>query len=160
MKDLNGNNIIKNILVPYDGSKFAKKALAYAKDIAKKGDTVIFLLRIVDEHEYLHGVLLAELEADYTVRDTIHKFIKSEIINEKKKLEKITHANENKKIKIHHHVIKGNPIVAILDYAQAKKIDLICIGSQGLKGIEKLKALGSTSRKISELAKCPVMIVH
>ena len=152
--------MIKNILVPYDGSKYAKKALVYAKDIAQKGKTTIFLLRIVDEHEYLHGVLLAELESDYTIKDTIHKFIKSEIINERKKLEKITHANESEKIKMHHHVIKGNPIDAILGYSKAKKIDLIVIGSQGLKGIEKLKALGSTSRKISELAKCPVMIVH
>jgi nucleotide-binding universal stress UspA family protein len=57
-------------------------------------------------------------------------------------------------------VIKGNPIEAILQYSKAKKIDLIIIGSQGLKGIEKLKALGSTSRKISEVSKYPVMIVH
>ncbi len=130
MKD---DNIIKNILVPYDGSKYSKKALAYAKDISKKGKTVIFLLRVVDEHEYLHGVLLAELEGDYTIKDTIHKFIKSEIINEKKKLEKITHVNENEKIKIHHHVLKGNPIEAILQYSKAKQIDLIIIGSQGLR---------------------------
>lgn len=57
-------------------------------------------------------------------------------------------------------MIKGNPIEAILEYSRAKKIDLIIIGSQGLKGIERLKALGSTSRRVSELAKCPVMIVH
>ncbi|MBT5201760.1 MAG: universal stress protein [Thaumarchaeota archaeon] len=153
-------NLIKNILVPHDDSKYAKKALEYAIDIAKKGNTKIFLLRIVDEHEYLHGVLLAEMEGDYTIKDTLHKFIKSEVINEKKKLEKITHANETKIIKINHHVIKGNPIEAILEYAKAKKIDLIIIGSQGLKGIEKLKAIGSTSRKVSELSKCPVMIIH
>ncbi|MBT3573977.1 MAG: universal stress protein, partial [Nitrosopumilus sp.] len=63
-------------------------------------------------------------------------------------------------IKIHHHVMKGQPIEAILDYSIAKKIDLVIIGSQGLKGIEKLKVLGSTSRKISELSKCPVMLIH
>jgi len=154
------NYLIKNILVPYDDSKYAKKALAYAKGIAKEEDTKIFLLNVVDEHEYLHGAILAELEDDYKVRDTIHRFIKSEVMNEKKKLVKVAHVNENKKNKIHHHVIKGNPIEAILEYSKAKKIDLIIIGSQGLKGIEKLKALGSTSRKVSELAKCPVMIVH
>jgi len=156
----NLNDIIKNILVPYDGSKYAKKSLSYAKDIAKKGDTVIFLLTIIDEQEYLHGTLLAELEADYTIKDTIHRFIKSEVINEKKKLKKISHECEKDKIKANHHVIKGDPIESILRYSKVKKIDLIVIGSQGLKGIEKLKALGSTSRKISELAKCPVMIVH
>ena len=134
--------------------------MEYAKEIAKREDAKIFLLNVVDEHEYLHGAILAELEDDYKVRDTIHRFIKSEVIGEKKRLEKIAHANEDKKNKIHHHVIKGNPIEAILEYSKARKIDLIVIGSQGLKGIEKIKALGSTSRKISELAKCPVMIVH
>ena len=78
----------------------------------------------------------------------------------KKRLIKIAHENETKQIKIHHHVIKGQTIEAILDYSIAKKIDLIIIGSQGLRGIVKLKALGSTSRKISELSKCPVMLVH
>lgn len=152
--------MITNILVPFDNSKFAKKAFVYAKEMAEKLGATIFLLTVIDEHEYLHGVLLAELEDDYTIKDTIHKYIKSVIINEKKKLKKIAHENETKQIKIHHHVIKGQPIEAILDYSIAKKIDLIIIGSQGLRGIEKLKALGSTSRKISELSKCPVMLVH
>jgi hypothetical protein len=44
----------------------------------------MFLLTVVNEQEYLHGTLLAELEADYTIKDTIHKFIKSELINERK----------------------------------------------------------------------------
>jgi nucleotide-binding universal stress UspA family protein len=154
------NNLIKNILVPHDGSKYAKKALDYAKDIAKKGNTKIFLLRVVDEHEYLHGVLLAEIEGDYTIKETVHRFVKKEVINQKKELEKITHANESNEIKINHHVIKGNPLEAILEYSKAKKIDLIIVGSQGLKGIDKLKILGSVSRKVSELSKCPVMIIH
>ena len=61
---------------------------------------------------------------------------------------------------MNHHVIKGNVTESILQYSKAKEIDLIIIGSQGLKGIERVKALGSTSRKISELSKCPVMIIH
>ena len=152
--------MIKNILVPLDDSKFSQKAFTYAKEMAEKLNATIFLLTVIDEHEYLHGVLLAELEDDYTIKDTIHKYVKSIIINEKKKLKKIAHENESKTIKIHHHVMKGQPIEAILDYSIAKKIDLVIIGSQGLKGIEKLKVLGSTSRKISELSKCPVMLIH
>ena len=154
------NNLIKKILVPHDGSKYAKKALEYAKDIAKKGDTKIFLLRVVDEHEYLHGVLLAEIEGDYTIKESIRKFIKAEVISQKKSLEKITYSKDNKILKMNHHVIKGNVTESILQYSKAKEIDLIIIGSQGLKGIEKVKALGSTSRKISELSNCPVMIIH
>lgn len=157
---MTSKNLIKNILVPHDGSKYSKNALEYAKDIAEKGNVRIFLLRVVDEHEYLHGVLLSELEGDYTIKETIHRFIKKEVINQKKELEKITHANESDKVKINHHVIKGNPLEAILEYSKVKKIDLIIMGSQGLKGIEKFKALGNTSRRVSELSKCPVMITN
>jgi hypothetical protein len=54
----------------------------------------------------------------------------------------------------------GNPIEKILDLASAEKVDLIVIGSVGLSGISKLKALGSVSRSVSERAKCPVLIVR
>ncbi len=48
----------------------------------------------------------------------------------------------------------------ILKFATENKIDLIIIGSQRLNKFSKIKALGSVSRKISENADCPVMIIH
>ena len=57
-------------------------------------------------------------------------------------------------------VLSGNIAEAILKYAKQKKTTLIVIGSQGLHGIQKVKILGSTSRKVSELANCPVLIVR
>ncbi|MEX0764362.1 MAG: universal stress protein, partial [Nitrosopumilaceae archaeon] len=60
----------------------------------------------------------------------------------------------------YYDIIAGNTVDAILKFARGRKINLIVMGSQGLHGIGRLKALGSVSRKISELASCPVMIVH
>ena len=65
-----------------------------------------------------------------------------------------------KGIKADSKILSGNVAEAILKYAKQKKITLIVIGSQGLQGIQKLKTLGSTSRKISELANVPVLIVR
>ncbi len=152
--------MIKRILVPYDGSKYSKKALKFAGEMAKKFDAVMYLLTVVDEHEYLHGVLLAELEDDYRVKDSVHRFIKSEVMAAKKMITRLAKKYEKEKIKVHHHAMKGNPIEGILDYGKANKIDLIILGSEGLSGFGKLKALGSVSRKVSEMAKCPVMIVR
>lgn len=152
--------MIKKILVPYDGSKYSKKAISYAKEMTRKFDAIMYLLTVVDEHEYLHGVLLAELEDDYTIKDTVQKFIKSEVKIAQKITSKLAKQYEKEKIKVHHHAMKGNPTEAILDYAKANNIDLIILGSKGLSGFGKLNALGSVSRKISEMAKCPVMIIH
>ncbi len=152
--------MIKKILVPYDGSKYSKKALSHAEEIASKFDATMFLLTVVDEHEYLHGVLLAELEDDYKVKDTVHRLVKSEVIAAKKMMSRLAKNYEKNKVKVHHHAMKGDPTEAILDYTLANNIDLIILGSEGLSGLSKLKALGSVSRKVSELAKCPVMIVR
>ena len=57
-------------------------------------------------------------------------------------------------------IAEGNTSKEILDFAKKKKATIIIIGSQGLHGIGKLKSLGSTSRRISELAHCPVLIVR
>jgi nucleotide-binding universal stress UspA family protein len=54
----------------------------------------------------------------------------------------------------------GHPAEQILAQAEAEKADLIIIGSVGRTGIAKVKTLGSISRRISERAPCPVMIVH
>ena len=43
----------------------------------------------------------------------------------------------------------------ILRFAKNNKIDMIVMGSQRLKGISRLKALGSVTRKVSESADYP-----
>jgi nucleotide-binding universal stress UspA family protein len=58
-------------------------------------------------------------------------------------------------------VIIGNPADVIIDVANNKqKVDLIIMGSTGLKGISKVRVLGSVSRHVCENANCPVMLVH
>ena len=54
----------------------------------------------------------------------------------------------------------GLPAKSILEFSRKNNIDLIVIGSQGLGGVKKIKALGSVSRKVSENAQCPVMLIH
>jgi nucleotide-binding universal stress UspA family protein len=58
-------------------------------------------------------------------------------------------------------IIIGNPAEVIIDLANNKqKVDLIIMGSTGLKGISKIRVLGSVSRHVCENAKSPVMLVH
>jgi nucleotide-binding universal stress UspA family protein len=55
----------------------------------------------------------------------------------------------------------GSPAQVIIDVANNKqKVDLIIMGSTGLKGFSKVRALGSVSRHVCENANCPVMLVH
>jgi nucleotide-binding universal stress UspA family protein len=95
-------------------------------------------------------------EALKTLEDTKKRIESSIIVN-----------NNNKKdmtlvsVSVNSQVIIGNPAEVIIDLANNKeKVDLIIMGSTGLKGISKVRALGSVSRAVSENANCPVMLVH
>ena len=65
-----------------------------------------------------------------------------------------------KKIKLFINIFTKINAYYIHKYTSDNKIDLIIIGSQRLNKFSKIKALGSVSRKISENADCPVMIIH
>ena len=56
------------------------------------------------------------------------------------------------------HVALGDPADMIVKASREKEIDLIILGSQGLGSVSSL-LLGSVSRRVSQEAPCPVMIV-
>ena len=153
------SNLVKRILVPYDGSKFCKKALAKAMEISDKKNSVIHLFSVINV-DYIQppGSLLGIVSPSSA--NAIRQLTASVKKQASRKLLEDVYHCKSHGIKAKYQVTKGNVSEEILKYANQKKITLIVIGSQGLHGIGKFKALGSTSRKVSEFAKCPVMIVR
>ena len=153
------SSIFSRILVPYDGSKYSKRALSKAIEIAKKDESKIDIISITST-DYIRppGGLLGMVSPSSV--SAIKKITESV----KKETSKMLASNVSKcrakGIKADSKVISGNAAEQILKYAKQKKPSLIVIGSQGLHGIQKLKVLGSTSRKVSEFASCPVLIVR
>lgn len=55
-------------------------------------------------------------------------------------------------------VLEGKPAAEILKYAREQNIDLIVVGTQGKKGIERL-LLGSVAESVIRSAPCRVLVV-
>ncbi len=161
MADIFKPNIFKKILVPYDGSKYSRHALMHAIHMAKKFGSKIFLVTEVDTSDFPPGMLLALIKKDTMLKQSIREFMvaaKSQVRKELLAEVAVCKANG---VDAYYDILAGtSPVEALLKFARGRNIDLIIIGSQGLHGIGKIKALGSVSRKISEESKCPVMIVH
>ena len=153
------SGILSRILVPYDGSRYSKHALSSAIEIAKKDKSKIDIISVVNV-DYIQppGSLLG------MVSPSSINAIKKITSSAKKEAAQMLAAKVSKcrvkGIKADSKILSGNITEEILKYAKHKKISLIVMGSQGLHGIKKLKILGSTSRKVSELANCPVLIVR
>jgi nucleotide-binding universal stress UspA family protein len=149
----------RKILVPYDGSSFSKKALSETLEMAKAFDSKIHVLSVIEVASDVPPGVLSEV-----INKKLNK-LKREIILPKKfsTPTKLQHQiNECMKygVDVQVEMLVGRVADSILKFANQNKIDLITIGSRGLRGMKKLTALGSVSRRVSEEAKCPVMIIR
>ncbi|MEK6877664.1 MAG: universal stress protein [Thermoproteota archaeon] len=155
------NETFKKILVPFDGSKYSRSALEQAINIAKKFRSKIFIITAVDTSDFPPGMLLALLKKDKMLEESIKEYIiavKSQV--RKELLAEVAVCKAKGVFEAYYDIISGNTVDSILKFMRGRKIDLIIMGSQGRHGISKLRTLGSVSRKVTELATCPVMIVH
>lgn len=153
--------VFKKILVPFDGSKYSRNALAEAINMAKKFGSKIFIITSVDTSDFPPGMLLALLKKDKMLEESIKEYIsavKSQV--RKELLAEVGICKAKGVSETYYDIISGNPVDSILKFMRGRQIDLIIMGSQGRHGIGKLRTLGSVSRKVTELATCPVMIVH
>jgi nucleotide-binding universal stress UspA family protein len=153
--------VYRRILVPFDGSKYSKKALYEATSIARFTGGTIYLCTIVSLGNVVPPGSLLGLMRSASKGQLQQRLLKS-AKTEAEKLEKAQVAYcKSKGVKAYYKtVIDGNIAEEILDIAKKKSVDMIVLGSQGLHGISKVKSLGSVSRKVSELATCPVLIVR
>ncbi|HJU13730.1 MAG TPA: universal stress protein [Candidatus Nitrosotalea sp.] len=154
------DSTFEKILVPTDGSKFARKALFQAVKIAKNLGSKIHVIIVVDPEEFPPGMLLGLLKKDKTLEESIAKFMAAVKTQARREVLAEVAICKSKGVDASYDILSGKPVEMILKYAKGKKVGLIVIGSQGLRGLGRLKVLGSTSRKVSELAPCAVMIVH
>jgi len=151
----------QRILVPFDGSKFSKNALNEAIKIAQMTDGIIYLCTIISMGNIVPPGSLLGLVKSASTGDLQRRLIRSAKIQAERLEQFQISYCKSKGVKAYYKIIvNGNIAEEILKIAKKKTIDLIVIGSQGLHGIGKIKSLGSVSRKVSELASCPVLIVR
>lgn len=151
----------QRILVPFDGSKFSKNALNEAIKIAKMADGIIYLCTVISMGNIVPPGSLLGLVKSASTGDLQRRLIRSAKIQAERLEQSQVSYCKSKGVKAYYKIIvDGNIAEEILKVAKKKAVDLIVIGSQGLHGVSKIKSLGSVSRKVSELASCPVLIVR
>ncbi len=158
------------LLVPIDGSDKSEKALEYAiklqQNLLPSADKEIIVVNVLPHFQVPLGFErpMRSLKTDIII--SLTDFIRE--MNEALKKEWINHLSDIKKkyetsdIKIKTMIIGESGSVAdnIISFADKENANIIVIGNIGLSGISKIKTLGSVSRKVSELSKCPVLIIH
>ena len=138
----------KKILVPTDGSEFAKKAQKHALFLANVSGAEIIAVSVT-ENNFVNGLPLD---------DEVYQL--NQILKERSEenLKEFDKLNEED-IKITHVVREGSPARVILEVSEDESVDLIVMGSSGKSGFDRF-IMGSVADKVVNSAKCAVLVIH
>jgi len=142
------------VLIATDGSKYSNQAIDYGVGIAKKLESDVIGL-------YVINVKVLEIYA-LEHHDNISGY-ESENSRLKKDgedaLEYLTEKCASAGVKSSTKITRGYPAEEILKIAQAEKIDLIIVGNLGKTNLEYM-FMGSVSETVVKRSPCPVLVVR
>lgn len=141
---------MKKILIPTDFSSPSKYASKLAYKIAKKANSEIHLLHMI---ELPSGVADMGSRANFSIPESMLYIRK---VRDKLLDYKNEYFNDLKNIK--HAIRFQSPYEGIRDYSKKNKIDFIVMGARGHSDLEEL-LIGSNTEKVVRNSEAPVLVV-
>jgi nucleotide-binding universal stress UspA family protein len=140
--------MLKKILLAYDGSEGANRALKFALDLAKVHQAEVSALAVA-ERLPIQEVSPGELEAE---AEFFNRYYRD-------RLAEAQDVAAEAGIALKTQLETGHPAQSIIKVAEEGNFDLIVLGHRGLSGVWA-KLLGSVAEKVSSHAHCSVLIVR
>jgi nucleotide-binding universal stress UspA family protein len=144
------NNISK-ILVPTDFSEHSNRVLQAATMIARKFGAAVELVFVVESLDAYAGFAVPHLPLENLEKGLVERA--------KRKMTEFLAENLDKDIPHASAVLNGNVPKEIVRHAEAQGCDLIMIGTQTCKGVEKT-LFGSVTERVLKTAHCPVLSMN
>lgn len=138
---------LKNILVATDLSPASVRSLPYVVGIAHQYNSNIFLANVVPLEIYA-GARPGSFD---TIEAECHDYAQE-------KLDRFSAGIRAQGIPVQVLLTEGDVALAIPDWIQQHKIDLLAVGTTGRGGLRKL-FLGSTAEELIREVSCPVLTV-
>lgn len=143
-----------NVLCAYDGSDNSKKALSTAIDLCKENPNA--KLHVL--HTIKFDPMPTNVYGDLGVTVALSDYLAASKQQGEIILNEGVQTVEKAGLKAHGVLYYGDPANTILEFAEENQIDLIVMGSRGLSKMKEL-FLGSVSHKVTQSAKCSVLVV-
>lgn len=148
---------MKKILVPTDFSKISVNALEVAVEIAKKSNSEITLLHVVEEAGEGSFSIAGEWQTGSNWSDKL--FTLKLLEKAKGQLEKLVLDPRFSSVKVNGELRLGNPFHGMRTIIVEQKVDLVVMGTRGRSKFEEM-VIGSNTERVVRHAKCPVLSIH
>ncbi len=140
---------MKTILFPTDFSVYSEKAREYALAFARKWKAHVYVIHAL---EFLYEINLEDPQIQSWCQSIIDEF--------ESKLQNEVNLFRDYGIDVKGELIIGISWKVILSFAHEKDVDLVILGSHGLRTEEGRFLLGTTSHKVALMCSKPVLIIR
>ena len=143
------------ILAAVDEDLLAEKVVAQAGRLAREVDAYLVVLHVMPEDRY------RRIEARQALENVDQLFTISQAEEQARAIaaEAAVALRNDDVIRYETRGAVGTPAATIIALAEEIGADVIVVGFEGLRGLEKLRALGSTARAVLEQTNRPVLVV-
>jgi nucleotide-binding universal stress UspA family protein len=146
--------IYQRILVPVDFSDHSKTTVSYARRIAARHDSTLYVLHVFQAPDYV----ISPYSRRQHYSSEVQAQVRAAEQDARENLEILRQELLGRGVKTQAVLRIGYPFEEIVLVANHFNVDLIIIGSHGRSGIRRL-LLGSTTERVVEHADCPVLVV-
>ena len=140
--------MFRKILLAYDGSEGANRALAVGIDLAKIHGAELWALAVEEKLPRFSGTIDEVQEEKQFANEQYGKLLEAAKVKAKEA-----------GIELKTLMRPGHPAQTIVAVAKEGKFDLVLVGHSGLSGVWAA-FLGTTAEKVSRHAPCSVLIVR
>ena len=140
------NRLFEKILIATDGSERNRAAVEEGLRIGRGYGSTVYAVYVVDVSAF------ESASADVMIGDT-WAVIQREAEDALARIRTMAEG-----VNLETIILEGKPAAEIVRFATEKGIDLIIIGTQGKRGLERL-LLGSVAEQVIRTAPCKVLVV-
>jgi len=142
---------IGRILCPVDFSEFSERAYAYAQSLACHYKATLFLQHVIDS--------LVPYYPYFAFPEPYYETCRNLRAGAGRQLQEFAETHSQHLVQAQCNVDDGLPADLILSFAEAQAVNLIVMGTHGIRGIDRAM-LGSVTDKVLRRARCPVLAVR
>ncbi len=139
--------LYQKILVAYDGSPGARRALKAAIELADQSDAELHCISVEEKLPH-YAATVGEVEEAKAERDAYF----DKLIREARQMA------WDHGIELHSKVVPGHEVETIITAARDGKFDLLVVGFVGHSNVFG-RVMGGTTQNLSRLSPCSVLIV-
>jgi len=149
--------VVHSILLPVDGSALAEAAIPYAKELARRFDATIHLVRVAETPE-IYSLLSVPAGAPASA-DVLNQLAQQLVETATGYVNELAERLRGEGLRVEPHVLEGLAPEQLLAYERERQPSLVVMATHGRSGLSRV-VFGSVAERLLREGTVPLLLIR